>query len=170
MNKDGFRIIGSKEITKMVSLLVFIIGIFLMGLLMLFLIRIQRGLLGFLLAGVAAVLMIYWMREIKQIAKNEFVISKSLKKKWTYDVLENDSTITVIAEVPGPVEDVKVNLNKKSVSILGGGSFKKKVSLPGGLSLIGTSYLNGILTINLRRLKSISENNPKRDSANSKGN
>ncbi|MFC1755306.1 hypothetical protein ACFL96_18275, partial [Thermoproteota archaeon] len=93
MSKDGFRIIGSKDITKMVSLLVFIIGIFLMGLLMLFLIRIQRGLLGFLLAGVAAVLMIYWMREIKQIAKNEFATSKSLKKKWTYDVLENDSTI-----------------------------------------------------------------------------
>ena len=135
-----------------------------MGVLMLFLIRIQRGLLGLLLAGITGALMIYWMREIKNMTKNEFKTAKTRKKKWNYDFLESDSTITLIAEVPGPIEDVKVNLNKKTISIIGGGSFKKKVSIPSGLSLISTSYLNGVLTINLRRIKNISENKPKSDS------
>jgi HSP20 family molecular chaperone IbpA len=154
----------------MVSVLVLIIGIFLMGMLMLFLIRIQRGLLGLLLAGVATILMIYWMREIKQIAKQEFKISKTMKKTWNYDIIETDSTVTIIAEVPGPVEDVKVAHKNKSISITGGAKFKKKVSIPRNLSLIGTSYLNGTLTINLQRLNNISENNPKRDSISFKDN
>lgn len=154
----------------MISVLVFIVGIFLMGMLMLFLVRIQRGLIGLLLAGVATILMIYWMREIKQLAKQEFKTAKSMKKKWTYDIIESDSTVKVIAEVPGPVEEVKVDYKNKSISIFGGAKFKKKVSLPKDLSLIGTSYLNGILTIDLQRLKNISKNDPKRDSISFKDN
>jgi len=170
MVRDGMRRIGSNDLAQVGSMLALVIGIFLMGLLLLFLIRIQRGLLGIVLAGIAVILMIYWMREIRQIVKVEFGATKSPKKTWTCDVFEADTKVTVIAEVPGPVEDVKVDLKTKSISIIGGGSFKQKVKLPKGLALISTSYLNGILTVNLKRLSNIDKSSAKRDPQTSKDN
>jgi HSP20 family molecular chaperone IbpA len=170
MARDGMRRIGSNGLAQVGSMFTLVIGMFLMGLLLLFLIRIQRGLLGLVLAGVATILMIYWMREIRQLVKKEFQATKSPKKTWTCDVFEADTKVTVVAEVPGPVEDIKVNLKTKSLSIIGGGRFKQKVKIPKGLALINTSYLNGILTINLKRLSSMSKNSPERDSLRSKDN
>ncbi len=170
MARDGMRRIGSNDLAQVGSMLALVIGIFLMGLLLLFLIRIQRGLLGIVLAGIAVILMIYWMREIRQIVKAEFGATKSPKKTWTCDVFEADTKVTVIAEVPGPVEDVKVDLKTKSISIIGGGSFKQKVKLPKGLTLISTSYLNGILTVNLKRISSINNSSAERDPQTSKDN
>ena len=163
MARDEMRRIGSNGLAQLGSMFTLVIGIFLMGLLLLFLIRIQRGLLGLVLAGVAVILMIYWMREIRQLVKREFGTEESPKKIWTCDVLESDTKVTVVAEVPGPVEDVKVNLKTKSLSIIGGGRFKQKVKLPKGLTLINTSYLNGILTVNLKRLSSTNKSTTERD-------
>jgi len=170
MARDRIRKIGSKDLTQVGSMFTLIIGIFLMGLLLLFLIRVQRGLLGLVLVGVAAILMIYWMREIRQLVKKEFQATKSPKKTWTCDVFEADTKVTVVAEVPGPVEDVKVDLKTKSLSIIGGGSFKQKIKIPKGLALINTSYINGILTVNLKRLSSMNKSGPERDSLESKDN
>ena len=100
---------------------------------------------------------------MRQLVKREFGTEKPPKKIWTCDVLEADTKVTVVAEVPGPVEDVKVNLKTKSLSIIGGGRFKQKVKLPKGLTLINTSYLNGILTVNLKRLSSTNKSTTERD-------
>jgi|TARA_B100001964_G_scaffold26769_1_gene26658 HSP20 family molecular chaperone IbpA len=170
MARDRIRRIGSNDLAQIGSMFTLVIGIFLMGLLLLFLIRIQRGLLGLVLAGVAVILMIYWMREIRQLVKKEFQATKPPKKTWTCDVFEADTKVTVVAEVPGPAEDVKVNLKTNSLSIIGGGKFKQKIKISKGLALINTSYLNGVLTVNLKRLSNMNKNSPGRDSLNSKDN
>lgn len=170
MARDGIRRIGSNDLAQVGSMFALIIGIFLMGLLLLFLIRIQRGLLGLVLAGIAVILMIYWMREIRKIVKAEFGSTKTPKKTWTCDVFEADTKVTVIAEVPGPVEDVKVDLKSKSLSIIGGGKFKQRVKLPKGLALISTSYLNGILTVNLNRMSPLNKSSAERDPQSSTDN
>ena len=80
MARDRIRRIGSNDLAQIGSMFTLVIGIFLMGLLLLFLIRIQRGLLGLVLAGVAVILMIYWMREIRQLVKKEFQATKPPKR------------------------------------------------------------------------------------------
>lgn len=163
MAKNGVPRVRVSDMADIASMFVFVVGLFLIGILLLFLIRVQRGLFGLILAGLAAALMIYWMREIRQIVRGEFEPIQPSKKKWTYDVLEGKDTVTVVAEVPGPAEDVKVELRGRSLAIFGGQSFKKKVSVPKGLTLIDTSYVNGILNVRLSRLRKASEDSPKGD-------
>ena len=151
------------DMVDLSSMVVFVVGLFMIGVLLLFLIRAQRGLFGLILAGVAAALMIYWMREIRQMVKGEFGSIQTAKKKWTYDVLEGKDVVTVVAEVPGPAEDVNVQLKVRSLIILGGQSFKKKVSVPKDLTLSDTSYVNGILNVRLNKLRRSSEDSPKGD-------
>ncbi|MFQ6134335.1 MAG: hypothetical protein ACE5KU_00780 [Nitrososphaerales archaeon] len=163
MAKNGVPRVRVSDMADIASMFVFVVGLFLIGILLLFLIRVQRGLLGLILAGLAAALMIYWMREIRQIVRGEFEAIQPSKKKWTYDVLEGKDMVTVVAEVPGPAEDVRVELRDRSLAIFGGQSFKKKVSVPKGLTLIDTSYVNGILNVRLSRLRKAGEDSPRGD-------
>ncbi len=163
MVKNSVPRVRAKDMADIASMFVFVVGLFLIGVLLLFLIRVQRGLFGLILAGVAAALMIYWMREIRQIVKGEFEPMQDSKKKWTYDILEGKDMVTIVADVPGPNENVKVELRKKSLTIFGGQSFKKKVSVPKELSIIDTSYVNGILNVRLSRMKRANEDSSKGD-------
>ncbi len=154
--------IKTNDFAEFASMLVFIVGLFMTGVLLMFLLRAQRGLLGIVLAGIATALVIYWIREIKTIVRREFEPIKT-SKKWTYDILENNDIITVVAEVPGPTEEVKVELKQRVLVIFGGQKFRKKVSLPKGLRLIDKSHVNGILNVRLSKSRRSLENNSKKD-------
>jgi HSP20 family molecular chaperone IbpA len=152
-----------EDLADIASTLVFVAGLFLVGTLLLFLIRVQRGLLGIILAGLAAALMIFWMREIRRLVKGELEPIKSLKK-WTYDIFESDDTVTIIAEVPGPAEEVEVKLKTRSLLIFGGQKFKKKVSVPRSLNLIESTYVNGVLNVKMGKTRKEKENISRDDS------
>ncbi len=160
---------SSNYLADVASMFILVAGVFLVGVLLIFLVRVQRGLLGLILAGLAAALVVYWMREIRQMMKKELGPGQT-SKKWNYDILEGKDTVTFVADVPGPVEDIKVELREESLTIFGGDSFKKKVSIPKGLSLIDVSYVNGVLNVKLSRLKEAREGGPKRDQLSSRDN
>lgn len=167
MSSDGAPRVRGNYINDIASMFVLVTGVFLIGVLLLFLIRVQRGLLGLILAGLAAALVIYWMREIRQMVKGEFEAAPPAKK-WTYDIIEGNDLVTFVAEVPGPTEEVKVELRDKSLAVFGGEGFKKKVAVPKGLILDDTSYVNGILNVRLNRLRGTDEDRAKKDQLRSR--
>ncbi|MCL5317852.1 MAG: Hsp20/alpha crystallin family protein [Thaumarchaeota archaeon] len=153
---------SNNYLADVVSMFILVAGVFLVGVLLLFLVKVQRGLLGLILAGLAAALVVYWLREIRQMMKKELGPGQTAKK-WNYDILEGKDNVTFVAEVPGPIEDIKVELRDGSLTIFGGDGFKKKVSIPKGLSLIDISYVNGVLNVRLSRAKETREDSPRRD-------
>jgi HSP20 family molecular chaperone IbpA len=167
MARDNEQRRSPRGMADVASMFISVFGIFLIAVLLIFLVRIQRGLLGIVLAGVAVVLIIYWMREIRNIFRGEFQTFQSSKKKWTYDVLEGTDLITVVAEVPGPSDQVKIKLNKRSITIFGGDKFQKKISIPKGISLIDKSYVNGVLNVRLSKSGGAGEDSAQGDSLSS---
>ena len=149
-----------------VSMLVLVIGLFLMSLVTMFLIRMQRGLLGIIIAGLTVTLMIYWLKEVRHIVRGDLDPAQ-YTNKWTHDILEGEEVITVIADVPGPAKDVKVELRKGSLKIFGGQGFKKRISVPYGLNIISTSYVNSILNVQLSRLEKSGKQSNKGDALSS---
>lgn len=152
----------AKDMAEVASMAIFILGLFLIGILLLFLIRVQRGLLGLILAGLAAALTVYWLTEIRRMVKGGSE-SKPPSKKWTYDIIEGKEAVTVVAEVPGPAENVKVELRGGSLTILGGESFKKKVSVSKDLRLGDSSYVNGVLNVRLKKPRKTAGDGPEGD-------
>lgn len=94
------------------------------------------------------------MREIRMMILRK-PKSKSPSRKWTYDIIEDESVVTIVAEIPGPTECVKVEYKGNLLTLFGGERFKKKVSVQKGLSLSATSYINGILNVKLSKVKKI---------------
>ncbi|MEM2905401.1 MAG: hypothetical protein QW057_00730 [Candidatus Bathyarchaeia archaeon] len=106
-------------------------------------VRVQRGLLGPILAVAAAALLVYWLREL-------LIPSRP---RWLFDILEDENEITLVAEVPGPEDEVEVKLEGRRVVIKGGGGFRRTVKLGEKAEIIERSYVNGVLNLRLRRLK-----------------
>jgi HSP20 family protein len=154
---------NSNYLADVASMFILVAGVFLVGVLLLFLVRVQRGLLGLILAGLAAALVVYWMREIRQMMKKELGPGQTAKK-WNYDILEGKNIVTFVAEVPGPIENIKVEIREGSLTVFGGEDFKKKVKIPKGLRLFDISYVNGVLNVRLSRATEAGEDSsPKKD-------
>jgi len=140
-----------KETSDMTTLTITIIGLVVIGLILMVFVRIQRGLLGFILAGLAVALLTYWLKEIRKTIKKELLPSApSNKPEWNYDLIENDDELTVVAEVPGPEDHIKVKLTGRTLEIKSR-DFQKMIRLPKDSRILTTSYLNGVLNIKLRK-------------------
>ena len=59
--------------------------------------------------------------------------------------------VTLVADVPGPKEEIKVQLDGEKLEIRGGNNFFKTVTLPKILNILNTNYLNGVLEVKLKR-------------------
>jgi HSP20 family molecular chaperone IbpA len=141
------------------SLAILLIGIVVIGLILMLIVRVQRGLLGLILSGLTIVLLVYWLREFKRTVKKELIPETPLKRaEWTYELIEDEDGITILAEVPGPEDQVKVEtvdgkLEIKSVN------FQKVVKLLQDVSIISKSYVNGVLNVRLKKQKSLHKEN-----------
>lgn len=137
---------------EFVSTLVTIVGIALIAVLGLILVRIQRGLLGMILAILAAGLLAYWLTELRRTVKKELkpIIPR---RGWQYEVMDGAEEVTFVAEVPGPAEQVKVNLTEEVLEIEGGKGFKQTVNVPSKVKISGYSYLNGVLQVKMKKLQ-----------------
>lgn len=141
-----------KDMTDTISLIVIIIGLIAIGIIAILLIRFQRGLLGFILTALAVALLIFWLKEIQKTIKEELAIVKPPPEtKWIYDIIDHGTEITIIAEVPGPENKVKVSLINHNLEILGGQGFRKLVKLSEEVEIMETIYRNGILQVKLKR-------------------
>ena len=129
-----------------------IISIAVVALLLILLFKVKGGILGMVLGAVAVATLIYWLKEIKKIFREEKAYPTG-EVEWFYDLIDDGEGVTLIAKVPGPAEEVKVRLHKGVLEIRGGGNFERRVQVPKEVELQDKSYINGVLHVRLQKLK-----------------
>lgn len=148
------------QLTNVASFAILIFGLILIGIIMMLIVRTQRGLLGFILAGLAAGLLVYWLREARRAVRKEFrPKGQQQAEQWTYDIIGEGDQSTLVAKVPGPESKVKVKLSGQSIEIRGGDGFKQVVHLPSRMEVTHTTYVNGVLQVKLRKLEAKARTN-----------
>lgn len=128
-----------------------ILAVVVAGLIILLFARVQRGLLGIVLSALAILLLFYWLREFRKISKFGGNQLKAGKDDWLYEIMEDEEIITVIAQVPGPSEEVKARQLGNSLYIEAGRGFRKVLQIPKKSVLYDYAYSNGVLNVKLRK-------------------
>lgn len=138
------------------STILLIVGIVLIAVLSIVLIRVQRGFLGIVLGSLAAVLLVYWLREIRQTIKQEWSTGSSVRftqaQEEGYDVVESGDFLTIVTRVPGPKEAIRVTSDAENLEIAGSLGFVRKVKLPKKAEILTMSYVNGVLNVKLQKI------------------
>jgi len=94
--------------------------------------RASHGYVSFILIGVAAAIMIYWVRVLKKMTKDtqpQYTTKENDAKNWVYDLIKGEQEIVFVAEVPGPEDMVSVRLIDGILYIRGSGRFSKEVPI-----------------------------------------
>lgn len=120
----------------------------------------SQGSIGFLFLAVASGLMIYWVREIKLMARSEEQMmmlrgEAEQQKDWVYDLIkDNNDEMVFVAEVPGPEDQIKVRLTNGLLRIKGGQNFARDVplELSQEMGISDYKYRNGVLTIRIQKV------------------
>ena len=136
------------ELTSTLSM----ISIAVVALLLILLFKVKGGIFGMVLGTIAVAALIYWLKEIKKIFREKKAYSPE-EVEWFYDLIDEGETITLIAKVPGPAEEVKVRLINSNLEIKGGGNFMRRVHVPEGAQLQKKSYINGVLHVKIQRVE-----------------
>jgi len=140
-----------KKIPGLINFLVILVSLVIGGIILIIILRLERGFLGLILGGASIALFVYWVREFKKIINDDKQFpSLSNRKKWQYDIFENDNEITIVAEVPGPEKEILIDIINKTVKI-SNENFSEDIKLKKEVSIINKSYLNGILNLKLKK-------------------
>lgn len=140
------------DVLNLVSTAVLILAVVVAGVVLVLLVRLERGLFGIVLAGVAIALMGYWLREFRRMAKRELGVRNPPKKEWNYDLRVGKGEITFISEVPGPAEAVDALVVERILRVKGGDNFEKEIGIHAEAEIIAKSYVNGVLHLKLRKI------------------
>jgi hypothetical protein len=119
--------------------------------------RATQGYVSFILIGAAAVVMIYWVRVLKNMSKNvqpQYTAKESDTKNWVYDLIKGETEIVFVAEVPGPEDVVSVRLIDGILYIRGAGRFSKEIPIEvtPDMGIHDFKYRNGVLTLRIKKL------------------
>jgi HSP20 family molecular chaperone IbpA len=142
-----------------VDFIVPLLALLFIGIMFVMLARSQGG-IGFLFLAVASGLMIYWVREIKLIARSEEQMmmlrgEAEQQKDWVYDLIkDNNDEMVFVAEVPGPEDQINVRLTNGLLRIKGGQNFARDVplELSQEMGISDYKYRNGVLTIRIQKV------------------
>jgi HSP20 family molecular chaperone IbpA len=120
-------------------------------------IRMKQGYVGFILLAIASLLVIYWVRELKKMARTQEpkTMPKEVEQKsWVYDLIKGNDELVFVAEVPGPEDQVNVRLINGVLHIRGGQNFARDVQLEvtEDMGIAEFKYRNGVLTLKIRRI------------------
>ena len=110
-----------------------------------------RGVVGLLFGGLAALLLIYWLRELRHNINLERIRPLSRSSNWSYDVIEYPEEVSIVAEVPGPAEKVSARLEAGNLQIAGGNDFLRNIVVTDAVSVLRTTYVNGVLNVRLKK-------------------
>ena len=115
------------------------------------------GFVSFILIGVAAFTMIYWVKVLKNMTKDQkpkYTTRDQETKSWVYDLIKGDEEIVFVAEVPGPEDKVMVRLIDGILYLRGSGNFSKEVPIEGSkeMQIYDFKYRNGVLTLRIKKL------------------
>ena len=136
-----------------------IVSIAVVSLLLILLFKIKGGILGVVLGTITMAMLIYWLKEIKNIFREEktYPIGEA---EWFYDLIDDGEGVTFVVKVPGPAEEVKAKLLHGALEIRGGGNFVRMVQMPKEVQLQTKSYINGVLHVRLQRVKTPTKKTP----------
>ncbi len=134
-----------------------ILALLFLGVMYVLVIRMKQGYVGFILLAIASGLMIYWVRELKKMARTEETraMPKEVEQKsWVYDLIKGKDEVVFVAEVPGPEDQVTVRLISGILHIRGGQNFARDVQLDvtEDMGIAEFRYRNGVLTLKIRRI------------------
>ena len=110
---------------------------------------------SFILIGVAAIPMIYWIVVIKKMtlkSATAYAPREQDTKNWVYDLIKADKEFVFVAEVPGPEDKISVRLVDDILYIRGGSNFSKEITMENSGELSDFKYKNGVLTLRIKRL------------------
>ncbi len=130
------------------------------AILLIFIFRVRGGLIGVVVGFATIAALIYWLREIKRLFGEEEGSSIQEDVDWFYDIIDQDENLMFVARVPGPAGKVKVKLVNGSLEVRGGGNFIKKIRIPQIVKIQNTSYVNGVLRVNLQKVGKKAERKP----------
>jgi len=116
----------------------------------------SQGGVGFIFLAIASGLMIYWVREVRMMARSEeSKLAKEIEQKdWVYDLIKNDDEMVFVAEVPGPENQINIRLTEGLLRIKGGQNFTRDVplELTQEMGISDYKYRNGVLTIKIQKV------------------
>ena len=134
----------------------FVFGILLIGGIITLFIRLQRGFIGIILSGIALMVLIFWIKEMKGFFSEEkYLLGTSnseneLEESWLYDLFEENDEKILIAKVPGPKKAIKAKSLNNKLEIFGGQKFFKVLTMPKKISINSVEYKNGVLQVRFK--------------------
>ncbi|MDE1728206.1 MAG: Hsp20/alpha crystallin family protein [Thaumarchaeota archaeon] len=122
--------------------------------------RSSQGYVNFILIGIAAMIMIYWVRVLKKMTVEstpQYTPKEADTKNWVYDLIKGEKEIIFVAEVPGPEDQVTVRLIDKILYVRGSGHFSKEVPIETtpDMGIHDFKYRNGVLTLRIKKLETL---------------
>jgi len=119
--------------------------------------RTGMGFTSFFLIGAAGITMIYWVKVLKKMTKDQkpkYRAREQETKSWVYDLIKGDEEVVFVAEVPGPEDKVMVRLIDGILYVRGSGGFSKEVPVQGSndMQIHDFKYRNGVLTLRIKKL------------------
>jgi hypothetical protein len=118
--------------------------------------RADSGFTSFILIGAAALTMIYWVKVLKKMTKDQKPLYSKMReqetKNWVYDLIKGEEEIVFVAEVPGPEDKIAVRLVDEILYIRGTGGFSKEIPIEGvkEMQIFDFKYRNGVLTLRIK--------------------
>jgi HSP20 family molecular chaperone IbpA len=118
--------------------------------------RSGSGFVSFILIGVAGISMLYWVRVLKKMTKEQkpaFSVREQEAKNWVYDLIKGEEDFVFVAEVPGPEDKIMVRLIDGVLYIRGSANFSKEVAIEGSnnMQIFDFKYRNGVLTLRIKK-------------------
>jgi HSP20 family molecular chaperone IbpA len=115
---------------------------------------------SFILIGITGAIMIYWVRVLKKMTKEnkpQYAAKEVDTKNWVYDLIKGEKEIIFVAEVPGPEDEVTVRLINGILYIRGSSHFSKEIPIEAtpDMGIHDFKYRNGVLTLRIKKLETL---------------
>ena len=133
-----------------------IIVILFLGIIYIMTQRADSGFTSFILIGAAALTMVYWVKVLKKMTKDQKPLYSKMReqetKNWVYDLIKGEEEFVFVAEVPGPEDKIAVRLVDGILYIRGTGGFSKEIPIEGvkEMQIFDFKYRNGVLTLRIK--------------------
>jgi len=133
-----------------------IIVILFLGIIYIMTQRADSGFTSFILIGAAALTMVYWVKILKKMTKDQKPPYSKMReqetKNWVYDLIKGEEEFVFVAEVPGPEDKIAVRLVDGMLYIRGTGGFSKEIPIEGvkEMQIFDFKYRNGVLTLRIK--------------------
>ncbi len=159
VNSDFYCLASYKGVysnEQSINFVIPIIVILFLGIIYIMTQRDDSGFTSFILIGAAALTMIYWVKVLKKMTKDQKPLYSKMReqetKNWVYDLIKGENEFVFVAEVPGPEDKIAVRLVDGMLYIRGTGGFSKEIPIEGvkEMQIFDFKYRNGVLTLRIK--------------------